>query len=88
MRPNYSYLNRTSKRKRETDTTPESDEEESGPSIAEQVTVKFKKPTNNLQSADNSKFKKRCDPENWQPCDFYPEHSTVSAVSFVFSYFC
>lgn len=92
LRPNFSYIDKTAKRKREAELSVESGDEEAGPSTAEQVTVKFKKPTGDLQKAETSfkKLRKMNEQEAWIPCEYHPENSTVSAVSMgilVFNWF-
>lgn len=79
-------MNKTNKRKRKLDTSNESDDEEAGPSTAQQVTVKFKKATTDPQHVDNSykSLQRKLEQENWEPGDFYPESSTFSAVCLLF----
>lgn len=83
LRSCLSYINKTAKRKRETENSQESDDEEAGPSTAEQVTVKFKKTATDLQHTENSfrGLQRKIEQENWEPCVFYPKGSTFSAVS-------
>lgn len=83
MRPNLSYINKTTKRKKETDVSHASDDEEAGPSTVEQVTVKFRKPTNDGQTTESTSYKslqRKYEQENWELCDFYPESSTFTEV--------
>lgn len=82
LRPDFSYTDRTSKRKRDKETSQESDEEEAGPSNAEQVTVKFKRSTGDIQKPDTSfrSLQKKCEQERWIPCDYFVANSTISEV--------
>lgn len=87
MRPDFAYLDKSSKRKKETAAADaESDEEEAGPSSARQVTVKFKQPENNerKKKAIENSFKtlqKKSEEEAWIPYTWHNENSTFSEVS-------
>lgn len=86
MRPDFSYMDSTLKRKRETEQSnvPSEDEEEAGPSTAQQVTVKFKQAeSERWKKATANSFKtlqRKSQEEAWVTCKWHTEHSATSEV--------
>lgn len=92
LRPDFTYMDRTSKRKRETDQQDASseDEAEAGPSTAQQVTVKFKQAENERwKKAAASSFKtlqRKSQEEPWVTGKWHMEGSAISEVIRVLFY--
>lgn len=89
MRPNFTFMNNKLKRKRETEHSNVSseDEEEAGPSTAQQVTVKFKQSENERwKKATVNSYKtlqRKSQEEAWVPCKWHTEDSATSEVIIV-----
>lgn len=72
------------KRKKDAESNNDSDEEEAGPSTAQQVTVKFKQNDERWKKARENSFKSiqaKSAEEPWTECTWYEKDSTVSSVS-------
>ncbi|CAG9857067.1 unnamed protein product [Phyllotreta striolata] len=82
FRPSFPYMEKSLKRKKENDSE-ELDEEEAGPSTAQQVTVKFKSNDERWKKGDAKSFKAlqaRSAEEPWVECKWHNEDSTFSSI--------
>ncbi|XP_050511536.1 DNA-directed RNA polymerase III subunit RPC5 [Diabrotica virgifera virgifera] len=82
FRPVFPYMEKGLKRKKETDGN-ESDEEQPGPSSAQQVTVKFKSSDERWKKLDETSYhalqSKKAE-EPWTECEWHEADSTFSCV--------
>lgn len=84
FRPVFPYLENGLKKRREAEGNHESDDEEAGPSSAQQVTVKFVQNDEKWKKSLDNNYKalmaKRAE-EPWNECIWHEKDSTVSNVS-------
>lgn len=82
LKPYYPHLDKEVKKK---EAKQKECEEESGPSTAKQITVKFSKGENDKwkkqQELSYKNIMKKYDEESWIQCDWQPEKSELSEVS-------
>ncbi|CAH1109394.1 unnamed protein product [Psylliodes chrysocephalus] len=81
FRPSFPYMEKSLKRKKDVDND-ESDEEQPGPSSAQQVTVKFKSHDERWKKSEKSYkvLQDRSAEEPWTECRWHDEDSTFSSV--------
>lgn len=81
FRPVFPYLEKSLKRRKDTDNN-ESDEEQPGPSSAQQVTVKFKGDDrwNKLDETSYKALQARSAKEPWTECEWHDVNSPLSNV--------
>lgn len=84
FRPHFPYLDKGLKRKKDVLNNMESDDEEAGPSNAEQVTVQFKQSGDpdkkGVQEMSYQALQARRNQEPWIDCTWHDENSTFSDV--------
>ncbi|CAG9812467.1 unnamed protein product, partial [Phaedon cochleariae] len=83
FRPTFPYMEKSLKKKKDTETANESDEEQAGPSSAQQVTAKFKSNDERWKKKQEESYKflkEKSADEPWTECKWYESHSTLSSV--------
>lgn len=82
MKPNFSHMDKISKRKRDTNAANDSEEEEeSGPSNAEQVTVKFSQNQNKTPHVlSYKKLQEKSAEESWVECQWQDTDSAYCTL--------
>ena len=81
FRPSFMYLDKGSRKRKDTEHNDLSDEEEPGPSTAEAVTVKFKQSDDRWKkSKDFKTLQTKSADEAFISCEVHPESSSLSKV--------
>lgn len=83
FRPSFPYMEKGLKRKNESGDPDEPDEEQPGPSSAEQVTVKFKDTDDRWKKSQATSYKTlqaRRAGESWKEYTWYDKESAFSEV--------
>lgn len=83
LRAKFPYLEKGLKRRIEVDSSDSPDEEEAGPSSAQQVTVRFKQTDDRWKKTQEASFKSlqaKSAEETWTECDWYDRDSSLSNV--------
>lgn len=81
FRPSFNYLDKGSKKRKDTDHNDLSDDEEPGPSTAELITVKFKQSDDRWKRSKSDKVSEvKSIDEVWTSCEVHPENSSLSKV--------
>ncbi|KAJ8929805.1 hypothetical protein NQ314_017402 [Rhamnusium bicolor] len=81
FRPNFPYMEKGLKRKKQAETEDDSDEEQAGPSSAQQVTVKFKQNDDRWKKSRETSYKSlqaKSENEPWTECTWYESDTTLS----------
>ncbi|KAJ8979411.1 hypothetical protein NQ317_015843 [Molorchus minor] len=83
FRPSFPYMEKGLKRKKDGENNQESDEEQAGPSTAQQVTVKFKQNDEKWKHLKDSSYKAlqaKSEEESWTECTWYERDTPLSNV--------
>ncbi|KAG5878014.1 hypothetical protein JTB14_025469 [Gonioctena quinquepunctata] len=82
FRPSFPYMDKGLKNKKGTEINNDSDEEQAGPSTAQQVTVKFKSNDERWKKKEASynSLKNKSAEEPWIECSWHDRNSTLSSV--------
>lgn len=83
LRPTFHYMEKGSKRKKESEEKAENDEEQAGPSSAQQVTVRFKSTDDRWKKNSTMNYKSllaKSAEEPWKEYSWHDHYSTFSGV--------